>query len=600
MKAIYALLLVALSAVSSYGQGVLFKPLADEEVRAGLVSAQRVNLMNGLKGYKKLHYVRVGDLKSAQKKGQLEFTLPNQLEPIRAKAVRVEAKDASNFKWFGETESGESILLISQGDTVFGHIASPTKRYNLIGLDKKLSALAEIDPAAFPGADCATPKPIREVKGSTKPANASGRMGPQSCINPIRILILSTQAARGLDPNIQQTARTAVEQFNGAVSSSRIDDRATLQYAGYVPIDFEETNDIARDIVRLATLRPDIEQIRVNAQADIVVLLTFNDYPLARGIARQIEANRAGAYAISKVGAAANNYTLAHEVGHIFGGIHENSDGTTGSIYAQGKRFDVRRWPFVYRYSTIMHTWVPESDDYSRVLRFSNPNVTYNGVSTGDAATANVARKINERIAAVADFEPTPNILTTYVQGRSSIANGEVATWESIYSCGQPGYTFEWAQSEDGFAYQVLATTENYTGTFSYRETFLRLRVTSADGQVAESHSSVFVGGGSGGQPRKNAQNSTEQTASGLEVIYPNPSDEQAQVRYSLGAACSVSFEVVNQVGQTLRVFRAGEQQPGQHTYPINTGDLMEGNYTLKMAAADVVQSKHLLILRKK
>ena len=39
MKAIYALLLVALSAVSSYGQGVLFKPLADEEVRAGLVSA---------------------------------------------------------------------------------------------------------------------------------------------------------------------------------------------------------------------------------------------------------------------------------------------------------------------------------------------------------------------------------------------------------------------------------------------------------------------------------------------------------------------------------------------------------------------------------
>ena len=145
-----------------------------------------------------------------------------------------------------------------------------------------------------------------------------------------------------------------------------------------------------------------------------------------------------------------------------------------------------------------MHTW-PSGSGYSRVLRFSNPDVTYDGVSTGDAATANVARKINERIAAVADFEPTPNILTTYVQGRSSIASGEVATWQSIYSCDQPGYTFEWAQSEDGFAYQVLATTENYTGTFSYRETFLRLRVTSADGQVAESHSSVFVGGSSGG-----------------------------------------------------------------------------------------------------
>ena len=182
----------------------------------------------------------MGDLKSAQKKGQLEFTLPNELEPIRAKAVRVEAKDASNFKWFGETESGESILLISQGDTVFGHIASSKKRYNLIGLGKKLSALAEVDPMAFPTADCATPEPTRKVKGSTKPAGVSGRMGPQQCINPIRILILSTQAARAADPNIQQTAWTAVEQFNSAVFSSRIDSRAASQYAGYVPIDFEE------------------------------------------------------------------------------------------------------------------------------------------------------------------------------------------------------------------------------------------------------------------------------------------------------------------------------------------------------------------------
>ena len=61
-----------------------------------------------------------------------------------------------------------------------------------------------------------------------------------------------------------------------------------------------------------------------------------------------------------------------------------------------------------------------------------------------------------------------------------------------------------------------------------------------------------------------------------------------------------VSFEVVNQVGQTLRVYKAGVQQPGQHTYPIDTSDLMEGKYTIKMAAADVVQSKHLLILRSK
>ena len=281
--------------------------------------------MDGLKGYKKLNYVRVGDLKSAQKKGQLEFTLPNQLEPIRAKAVRVEAKDASNFKWFGETELGESILLISQGDTVFGHIASSTKRYNLIGLGKKLSALAEIDPAAFPGADCATPKPIREVKGSTKSAGASGRMGPQQCINPIRILFLSTQAARTADPNIGQTIWTALYQFNGAVSSSRIDSRAALQHAGYIPIDLVETPNIETDVNTLATDRPDVEQLRVNLQADIVLLLTNNNYVGARGIVRQIEANRAGANAISKVGSAANDYTLAHEVGHLFGGIHENS-----------------------------------------------------------------------------------------------------------------------------------------------------------------------------------------------------------------------------------------------------------------------------------
>ncbi|RYF77260.1 MAG: T9SS type A sorting domain-containing protein [Cytophagaceae bacterium] len=107
---------------------------------------------------------------------------------------------------------------------------------------------------------------------------------------------------------------------------------------------------------------------------------------------------------------------------------------------------------------------------------------------------------------------------------------------------------------------------------------------------------STLYGGGSGSRVAA----TTTENASGLEVIYPNPSDDQAQVRYSLGAACPVSFEVVNQVGQTLRVYNAGLQQAGQHSQSINTSDLTEGQYTLKMAAADLVQSKHLLIQRKK
>jgi peptidyl-Asp metalloendopeptidase len=594
MKMVYALLFVLLTTANSYGQQALFKPVTEEEVRAtGLITAQRLNALNTVRVYKSVQYIRVGDIKNSQKKGKLTLMVPNALEPVEAKAIRVEATDASHFKWFGETDSGQSVLLISQGDTVFGHIALPNRRYNIVGLGKKLSALAEIDPTALAVADCSLPESERTTQPKETPQRSAGRLGPQACINPIRILLLSTQAARVADPNIGQTARTAVDLFNSAVYGSQIGNLAVLEYAGYVPIEFGESPDIGADINKLATQRPDVEQLRVNARADLVFLLTNNNYTTARGRVQQTEASRGNAYALGMVGSAANDYTLAHEVGHLFGGGHENDNSV--SSYAHGKRFDVHNWPSVRRYSTLMHTW-PSGANYSRVTRFSNPNVTFEGVSTGDEATANVTRKINERMATVADFEPSPNMLSAYISGRTAINYGEVATWEAVYSCGSGPYSFQWAQSYDGFDYSPLGTGgETYTGTLQYSTTYLRVIVTSSDGQVAQNYITISVyGGGSGSRV------AAQEPASGLEVIYPNPTDEQAQVQYSLGAACGVRFELINGLGQTVQTFAAGTQPAGHYTQTVSTTALKEGKYVLRLLAADVVQSKSLLILRKK
>lgn len=81
----------------------------------------------------------------------------------------------------------------------------------------------------------------------------------------------------------------------------------------------------------------DVESLRDNTDADLIVLLTNGNYGGVRGIIRDFILDRAFGHAIVQVGAAASNAkTFSHELGHLFDARHNYDNDNSGLPYAHG------------------------------------------------------------------------------------------------------------------------------------------------------------------------------------------------------------------------------------------------------------------------
>jgi hypothetical protein len=79
--------------------------------------------------------------------------------------------------------------------------------------------------------------------------------------------------------------------------------------------------------------------------------------------------------------------------------------------------------------------------------------------------------------------------------------------------------------------------------------------------------------------------------------VYPNPTDGNATITYSVAPGDKVSVSVVNLVGQQIKVFANDElQAEGQHQYSINGGDLAEGVYIVELTAGDKKYYRKLVV----
>jgi hypothetical protein len=104
-----------------------------------------------------------------------------------------------------------------------------------------------------------------------------------------------------------------------------------------------------------------------------------------------------------------NNYTFAHELGHNMGCQHDveldGPDPVTGDVRLAGAFSFSYGWHFTAdgkAYDTIMSEF-----GGLRISRFSSPNLTYLGQTTGIADKADNARSINNSADIVAAFRTT-------------------------------------------------------------------------------------------------------------------------------------------------------------------------------------------------
>jgi hypothetical protein len=71
--------------------------------------------------------------------------------------------------------------------------------------------------------------------------------------------------------------------------------------------------------------------------------------------------------------------------------------------------------------------------------------------------------------------------------------------------------------------------------------------------------------------------------SNGIKAVFPNPAKESTTVAFELTQGSSVSYQLVNQLGQVVIQKSLGTQGAGRFQETIGTQDLAEGVYLLKM-----------------
>jgi len=225
----------------------------------------------------------------------------------------------------------------------------------------------------------------------------------------IDVMVLYTPEAAfdaGGSLAIHSQINRAVADTNMALANSQVNASLRLVYAGSV--NYSESGAVSTDLLNLQQGVAGLSGVgssRTKYGADLVSLWVGAEAGSEAGQAFQPDSssNALAAYGFNVVEEqyATDNFTFAHEIGHNLGAGHDASDPTPRTIpYAYGKTFTLGN----YNVGDIM-----SNDGVERIPYYSNPNVSYQGVPTGNpdnsAHPADNARAMNQFAPIVAAYE---------------------------------------------------------------------------------------------------------------------------------------------------------------------------------------------------
>lgn len=262
-----------------------------------------------------------------------------------------------------------------------------------------------------------TPLPMGEIPPRITPPDEVPPMppggyddrNPGGCggANPVAdIMIVYTAAARdgiGGTSAMRAEAALAVDHFNTAAIASSMTTRMRLVYCDL--INYTGAGDHDTDLPRLRSTNDGfidgVHTTRDNVNADIVELVL--DYGSGLGYCPSGAPTYSGSpFNTVAYWRMAGTFTTAHECGHNYGGGHDAAvEPPCGPAYGAGWRWtgnDSNGYCSVIAYPTSF---------YTRVLQYSNPNVNFMGVPTGNAASGHNARVILDNGNTMEGFELT-------------------------------------------------------------------------------------------------------------------------------------------------------------------------------------------------
>ena len=276
---------------------------------------------------------------------------------------------------------------------------------------------------------------------------------------------------------LESQIQNAVAAANQAYQNSNVD--ITLNLVGMAEVSYTETSNMQTMVYDLRGTSDGkmdhVHALRDDLGADVVSLITKGGSGCGIAFSMRNESASFASSAFNVVKKSClSNHSLAHEVGHNQGNMHnrESTSNTGAYPYSYGYRrcaSDGTGFRTVMSYSC---------SGANRVTQFSNPNVNFNGYPTGvsyesnPSGSAENVRSMNNTADTVTDFragsggggEPTvPNAPSSLSASADSLNRVTVA-W-SDNSDDETG--FKLARSSNGVDYSQIATLGAGTTSFS-------------------------------------------------------------------------------------------------------------------------------------
>lgn len=318
--------------------------------------------------------------------------------------------------WTGRVDGidGSSVTIVRKGGAVAAHVVRPCENY--LGLRSRRDgrhAAVEVSPQALPQED--EPVPV-----SFAPRGREAQSIPQAAglISTIDILVAYTANARakagGTDAMIAQI-ELGGSLANQSYYNSGVNQRIRVVQTAEVSYDDSYSYSSTLDFLQRPTdgTLDTLPLLRDQSGADLVSLIVDNSTLCGKAflLDRHDPAFEVYGYSVVNSACLANN-TLAHELGHNMGCMHDraNSDRTGLYPYSYGYQQPQGKFRTTMAYSSGC------LDPCPRILNFSNPAVSHNGDPTGiDSAaadSADSAKTLNASAALVASFRPSKQALT--------------------------------------------------------------------------------------------------------------------------------------------------------------------------------------------
>jgi hypothetical protein len=81
-----------------------------------------------------------------------------------------------------------------------------------------------------------------------------------------------------------------------------------------------------------------------------------------------------------------------------------------------------------------------------------------------------------------------------------------------------------------------------------------------------------------------------------LTQSYPNPTNNDAVIRFVLPAATNVQMDLVNVYGQTVATLANGQYSTGAHDVTVETSQLASGIYFYNLRTEGAVITKKMIV----